>query len=118
MIIIIIKQKSVFTLFSLIMSYTKVSKLYFYKCAHFLLVLSLSIVIIRQFHSFSKSLTLISLIPTLITRIPTLITRITITPPSRSPIPHSGFYRFHIGQNKMFHFRVWSISYDCLHDET
>ena len=111
MIIIIIKQKSVFTLVSLIMSYTKVSKLYFYKCAHFLLVLSLSIVIIRQFHSFSKSLTLISLIPT-------LILRITIIPPSRSPIPHSGFYRFHIGQNKMFHFRVWSISYDCLHDET
>ena len=77
------------------MSYTKVSKLYFYKCAHFLLVLSLSIVITRQFHSFSKSLTLISLIPT-------LIPRITIIPPSRSGFPIPAFTDFISGKIKCF----------------
>ena len=26
--------------------------------------------------------------------------------------------RFHLGEMKYFHFGVWSISYDCLHDTT
>ena len=58
------KQKSVIKLVSLIVSHTKLSKLYFYKCAHFLLFLSLSILLIHQFHSYSKIVTLIPLIPT------------------------------------------------------
>ena len=58
------KQKSVFKLVSLIISHTKVSKLYFYKCEHFLLFLALSTVIIRQFHSYTKILTRVLLIPT------------------------------------------------------
>ena len=48
-------------------------KLYFYKCTHFLLFLSLSTVRIHQFHSYTNILTLIPLIPTLIPRIPNLI---------------------------------------------
>ena len=56
-----------------------------YKCTHFLLFLSLSTVIIHQFHSYTKILTLIPLIPTLISRIPTLIPRIP-TLISRIPI--------------------------------
>ena len=82
--------------------------------------LYLSAVIIHQFHSYAKTLTLILLIPTPVPRIPTLIPRIPIIPtlipripriptliriiptlipalplfPSfRSPIPHSGIYR-------------------------
>ena len=54
-----------------------------YKCTHFLLFLSLSTVIIHQFHSYTKILTLIPRIPTLISRIPTiptLIPRIPIIP--------------------------------------
>ena len=54
-----------------------------YKCTHFLLFLSLSTVIIHQFHSYTKILTLIPRIPTLIPRIPTiptLIPRIPIIP--------------------------------------
>ena len=51
-------------------------KLYFYKCTHFLLFLSLSAVIIHQFHSYTKILTLIPLIPTLTPLIPTPIARI------------------------------------------
>ena len=58
------KQQSVFKLVSLITSHTKVSKLYFYKCEHFLLFLSLSTVIIPQFHSYTKILTRVLLIPT------------------------------------------------------
>ena len=57
------KQKSAFKLVSLIISHTKVSKLNFHKCTHFLLFLSLSTVIIRQSHSYTKVLTLIPLIP-------------------------------------------------------
>ena len=56
------KQKSVFKLV-LIISHIKVSKLNFHKCTHFILFLSLSTVIIRQFHSYTKILTLIPLIP-------------------------------------------------------
>ena len=40
------------------------SKLYFYKCAHFLLFLSHSTFFIHHFHSHAKILTLIPLIPT------------------------------------------------------
>ena len=58
------KQKSIFKLVSLIISHTKVSKRYFYKCAYFLLFLSLSTVIIRQFHSYTKILTRILFILT------------------------------------------------------
>ena len=47
-----------------------------YKCTHFLLFLSLSTVIIHQFHSYTKILTLIPRIPTLISRIPTIPTLI------------------------------------------
>ena len=47
-----------------------------YKCTHFLLFLSLSTVIIHQFHSYTKILTLVPRIPT----IPTLIPRIPIIP--------------------------------------
>ena len=57
------KKKTVFTIVSLIVSHAKVSKLYFYKCAHFLLFLSLSTVLIHQFHSYTKILTLMSFIP-------------------------------------------------------
>ena len=59
-----IKHKSVFKLDSLIVSHTKVSKLYFYKCGHFHLFLSLSTVLIQQFHSYTKIFTLIPLIST------------------------------------------------------
>ena len=45
-------------------SHTKVSKLYFYKYAHFLLFLSLSTVLIHQFHLSTKIFTLILLTPT------------------------------------------------------
>ena len=65
-----ISIKSVF----LIISHTEVSKLYFYKCTPFLLFFSLSTVIIRQFHSYAKILTLIPLIPTLIPCIPRMLT--------------------------------------------
>ena len=61
------------------------SKLYFYKCAHFLLLLSLFTVIIRQFHSYTKILTRILLIPTHVPRIPTLILIIPILIP-RIPV--------------------------------
>ena len=57
--------------------------LYFYKCAHFLLFLSLSTVLIHQFHSYTKILTLIPLIPTL------------NSPHSHSDSPHSHPYRPH-----------------------
>ena len=52
------------------------SKLYFCKCANFLLFLSLSTFFIHHFHSYAKILTMISLISTLIPCIPTLIPRI------------------------------------------
>ena len=45
-------------------SHTKVSKLYFYKYAHFLLFLSLSTVLNHQFHLSTKVFTLIPLTPT------------------------------------------------------
>ena len=60
-------------------------KLCFCKCTHFLLFLSLSTVIIQQFHSYTNILPLIPLIPTLIPRIPTLIPRIPTLIPR---IPH------------------------------
>ena len=58
-----------------------------YKCTHFLLFLSLSTVIIHQFHSYTKILTLIPRIPTLIPRIPTLISRIPTIPTLIPRIP-------------------------------
>ena len=82
------------------------SKLYFYKCVHFLLFLSLSTVLIHQFHFYTKILTLITLIskpisshshpyslhhhsysphPTLISRIPIIPTLI---PTHSHPDPH------------------------------
>ena len=48
---------------SLILCHTKVSNLYFYKCTHFLLFLSLSTFFLHHFHAYKKILTLISLIP-------------------------------------------------------
>ena len=85
------KTNSVFKLVSLIVSHIKVSKLYFYKCTHFLLFLSLSTILIHQFHPCTKILTLIFLIPTPIppisTPVPsihTLISRIIILIP-RNP---------------------------------
>ena len=70
------------------------SKLYFHKCAHFFLFLSLSTFFIHHIYPHTKILTLTPLIPTLISRIPTpiyfvptlnpctptLIPRIPITP--------------------------------------
>ena len=50
---------------TLIVSHTKVSKLYFYKCVHIILFLSLSTCFTHQFHSYTKILTLILVIPTL-----------------------------------------------------
>ena len=41
----------------------QVSKLYFYKCAHFLLTLALSTFFIPHFYSYAKTFTLIYLIP-------------------------------------------------------
>ena len=74
------------------------SKLYFYQCALFLLFLSLSTFFIHHFHSYTKILTLIPLIPTPSSlhfhsdsRIPTPIPHITTliphipTPISRIP---------------------------------
>ena len=100
---------------TLIVSHTKVSKLYFYKCVHIILFLSLSTCFTHQFHSYTKILTLILVIPTLnsphsrtpipriptliphiptpVPRIPTLIPRIPIFLLIPSPIPNSGFYR-------------------------
>ena len=75
---------NMYKLVSLIVSHTKVSKLYFYKCTHFLLFLSLSTVLIHQFHSYTKIPTLIPRIPTLISHIPTLI-----PPRSHSDSQHS-----------------------------
>ena len=54
----------------------KVSKLYFYKCAYISFYFCPSLQSIRQFHSYTKILTLIPLIPTRILRIPSLIHRI------------------------------------------
>ena len=42
--------KPVLKLVSLVLSYVKVSKLYFYKCVHFLLVLTLTTFFIKHFH--------------------------------------------------------------------
>ena len=88
-------------------------KLYFYKCAHFLLFLSFSTVIIHQFHSYSKIVTLIPLIPNLIPHIPiipsltpriaiipTLIPRIPIIP--LVPFPDSPFRRLQIANWRDF----------------
>ena len=50
---------------TLIVSHTKVSKLYFYKCVHIILFLSISTCFTHQFHSYTKILTLILVIPTL-----------------------------------------------------
>ena len=58
------------------------SKLHFYKCAHFLLFLSLSTFFIHHFHSYTKTHTLIPLIPTPNSHISTLIPR------NFTPIPH------------------------------
>ena len=58
------KTKISIKLVSLIVSRTKTSKLYFYKSTHFFFFLSLSTVPIHQFHSYTKILTLIPLIPT------------------------------------------------------
>ena len=70
------------------------SKLNLYKCAHFLLFLSISTIVIRQFHSYTKILTLfpsfspsIIRISTLIPRIPTLIPCIPISPTVITCIP-------------------------------
>ena len=49
---------------SLIVSLTKVSKVYFYKCAHFLSYLFLSSFFVYQLHSYTKLLSVISLIST------------------------------------------------------
>ena len=68
----------------LIVSRTKMSELYFYKCAHFLSYLFLSPLFVHQLHSNTKILSLISLIPTsnylipFIPIIPTLIPHIPI----------------------------------------
>ena len=63
-------------------------KLYFYKHTHFLLFLSLSTVVIHQFDSYTKILSLILLIPTVNPRIPTLIARIpTLIPHIPTLIP-------------------------------
>ena len=62
-------------------------KLYFYNWTRFLLFLSLSTVIIHQFHSYTKILTPIPLIPTLIPRVPTLILRILTLIPHIPIIP-------------------------------
>ena len=59
------------------------SELYFDKCTHFLLFLSLSAVPIHQFHSCTKILTLISLIPT------------TNSPHSHPYSPYSHHYSLH-----------------------
>ena len=58
------KWKLVLELVFLIVSHTKVSKLYFHKCAHFFLSLSLSTFFIHHLYSYTKILTLIPLIPT------------------------------------------------------
>ena len=63
------------------------SKLYFYKCSHFLLLSSLSIFFIHHFHSYTKILTMIPLIPTPVPRIPTMIPRIPIIPTLIPRIP-------------------------------
>ena len=52
------------------------SKLYFYKCTHFLSYLLFSSLFIHQFHSYTKIFTLIPFIPIPITCIPTPIPRI------------------------------------------
>ena len=69
-------------LVSLIVSHTKVLKLYFYKCAHFFLFLSLSTFFIHQFYFYTNVPTLIPtlihIISTLIPCIPTLIPLIPI----------------------------------------
>ena len=67
---------NMYKLVSLIVSHTKVSKLYFYKCIHFLLFLSLSTVLIHQFHPYTKIPTLIPRIATMISHIPILIPRV------------------------------------------
>ena len=106
------KKKSVLKLVSLFLI---PKKLYFSKCAHFLLFLSLSTVLTHQFHSYTKILTLIpSLsspvphistpipniptpiprIPSLIPHIPTLIPRIAIIP--LIPFPNSPFWLLQI----------------------
>ena len=48
----------------MIVSHRKVSKLHFYKCAHFLLFLFVSTFFIHHFHSYAKILNMIPLIPT------------------------------------------------------
>ena len=58
------QQKPVLKSISLVASHAKVPKLYFYKCAHFLLFLTLSTIFIYHFHSYTKIITLISLIAT------------------------------------------------------
>ena len=70
------KQKSAFKLVSLIISHTKVSKLNFHKCTHFLLFLSLSTVIIRRLRRFSP-----------------LFPSFPSFPSFCSPIFHSAFYK-------------------------
>ena len=67
-------------------------KLCFFKWTYFLLFLSLSTVIIQQFHSYTKIPPLIPLIPTLILRIPiipALLSHIPIIP--LIPFPDSPF---------------------------
>ena len=74
------KWKLVLELVFLIVSHTKVSKLYFHKCAHFFLSLSLSTFFIHHLYSYTKILTLIPLIPTPFPCIPILISHIPIIP--------------------------------------
>ena len=73
------------------------SKLYFYKCAQFHLLLSLSTIFIHHFHSYTKIITLFSLIATpnspdsqhflRLPHFPILIPRIPIIPILISRIP-------------------------------
>ena len=68
------QQKPVLKSISLVASHAKVSKLYFYKCAHFLLFLTLSTIFIYHFHSYTKIITLISIIATPNSPIPSIPT--------------------------------------------
>ena len=63
------------------------SKLYFHKCTHFLLILFLSTVLIHQYHSYTKIPTLIPFISTPIPPIPTPIARIPCIPTLNLRIP-------------------------------
>ena len=75
------------------------SKLYFYKCAHFLLFLSLSTALVHQFHSSTKIFTLIPLIPT--TNFPHSL--------SYSPHPHPNSWYSHPDSLYSHHSHPYSL---------